>query len=36
MASQLNKDDYIYDEGQLSALIASLVSESKGPGARPK
>ena len=36
MASQLNKDDYIYDEGLLSALMASLVTESAGSGARPK
>ena len=36
MASKLNKDDYIYDEGQLSALMVSLDTESAGPGARPK
>ena len=36
MASKLDKDDYVYDIENLSALMASMDADGKEPGARPK
>jgi len=36
MASKLDKDDYIYDVENLSALMASMDADGTEPGARPK
>ena len=36
MASKLDKDDYVYDIENLSALMASMDANGTEPGARPK
>ena len=36
MASKLDKDDYVYDVENLSALMASMDADGTEPGARPK
>ena len=36
MASQLDKDDYVYDVENLSALMASMDADGTAPGACPK
>ena len=36
MASKLDKDDYVYDIENLSALMASMDADGTEPGARPK
>lgn len=36
MASKLDKDDYVYDVENLSALMASMDTDGTVPGARPK
>ena len=36
MASQLDKDDYVYDIENLSALMASMDANGTEPGTRPK
>ena len=36
MASKLDKDDYVYDVENLSALMASMEADGTEPGARPK
>ena len=36
MASQLDRDDYVYDVDNLSALMATLDADGIEPGARPR
>lgn len=36
MASQLDRDDYVYEVDNLSALMASLDADGIEPGARPR
>ena len=36
MASKLDKDDYVYDIENLSALMASMDANGMEPGTRPK
>ena len=36
MASKLDKDDYVYDIENLSALMASMDADGTEPGTRPK